>query len=487
MKIFKFLILGFIISLLFPPYFFAPLGFVVFPYICIFIENNKFNLKKIDLFKYSFSFSFAFLLSFLFWIQNPFYVFDETKNIFFLSLLLIILLAFIFSLTFTLIVKYNNFIPTLFLVPLLFVIYEFIVSIIFSGFPWLTFSLILSNLDLFSYIVRNFGTLISSFITIQLFCIPFIFLTKKTNKIKNIYYSTFIILPLLIVIFINNISIDNSKDLSKKINLEIFQLNQNIIKYIQDPEIRLKEIIGHIIKSKAELLIFGENNYPYIISKQDLTFIQSFLKENQKLIIGGTRLERDNYYNTLVHINNDNILYFDKKILVPFGEYLPLREFLFFLEPISGQYDFSIGFKNRLIKIDDKISYIPVICYEILFYWKLINKLNYDSDFIINITNDIWFGNIIGPYQHFYLTKLRAAEFNKPIIRVSNNGISGVISENGIVLTKTELNKAQVIKYSIQFKKNTNFYKMHFYLNLYFFFICFLLIFINVKIKNEIS
>ena len=487
MNIFIFFILGFLFSLLFPPYFFAPLGFLIFPFVCIYIEKNKYNLKKITFFKYSFSFSFSFLLSFLFWIQNPFYVFDETKNIFFLSFLLIILLALIFSLIFSLIVCYNNFIPTLFLVPLSFVIFEFVVSIIFTGFPWLTFSLILSNADFFSFIIRNFGTLISSYITIQLFCIPFIFLTKKTDIAKISLQTVFVILPLVIAMSINFVSSDNTKDINKKINIEIFQLNHKITIDKKDHEIRLKEIIKHITNSNAELLIFGENNFPYIINGKEMNVVQSFLKKNQKLIIGGTRVQKEHYYNTLIHVNNENIVYFDKKILVPFGEYLPLRKFLVFLEPISGRYDFSRGDKKRLVKIDDKISYIPIICYEILFYWKLINKMNVDSDFIINITNDIWFGNFLGPYQHFYLTKLRAAEFKKPIIRVSNNGISGIIDENGKVLIKTELNKDQIIKYNIKLKKNQNFYKTHFYLNLYFFIICILLVVLNIKIRNESS
>ena len=90
-----------------------------------------------------------------------------------------------------------------------------------------------------------------------------------------------------------------------------------------------------------------------------------------------------------------------------------------------------------------------MICYEIVFYWKLLNKSNYKSDFIVNITNDFWFGKYSGPYQHFYLTKIRAAEFNKPIIRVSNNGISAVIDNNGKILNNTELNKIGTYKIDV--------------------------------------
>jgi len=479
-----FFIVGLLTSLLFPPYFFLPLGFIIFPYICFFIEKNKYNLKKIILFKYIFSYSFALFLSLLFWIQNPFYVFEETKNLFFISILLIILLSLIFSLVFILILSFNNFVPTLFLVPLVFIVFEYIISIIFYGFPWITFSLIFSNFDYFSVIIKNFGTLISSYIAIQLYCVPYILFTKENFKFSYLYYSILIILPLVIVIFFNSIFVDTKNNINRKIKIEIFQLNHEILNTTLVSQIRLNKIIDYISSSDADILIFGENNYPYIIKDEEIEFIKNLLKKNQILIIGGTRIDKDNYFNTLLHINNKNFFYFDKKILVPFGEFLPFRQSLSFLEPISGLLDFSEGTKKRLMKINNDISYIPVICYEIIFYWKIINNLNYDSDFIVNITNDVWFGNILGPYQHFYLTKLRAAEFNKTIVRVSNNGISGVIDENGKVLIRTTLNTNQVVKYNLNIKNNKNFYKSHNYLNIYFIIIFLLLIVFTLK-KNK--
>ena len=73
------------------------------------------------------------------------------------------------------------------------------------------------------------------------------------------------------------------------------------------------------------------------------------------------------------------------------------------MEAISGSQDFSSGSQNRILDLNDKISFIPIICYEIIFFWKLIDTTNYNADILINITNDSWFGQKIGPYQHFYL------------------------------------------------------------------------------------
>ena len=155
------------------------------------------------------------------------------------------------------------------------------------------------------------------------------------------------------------------------------------------------------------------------------------------------------------------------------------------MENFSGPNDFTSGKKERLIHINKDLNYIPVICYEIIFYSKLININNFNSDFVINITNDIWFGELLGPYQHLYLTKLRAAELNKIIFIVSNNGISSIINNNGKILKNTKLNIEDSIKFKSSINKNKNFYKTHNILKIYLFFNFIFIIFIYFKKNNE--
>ena len=107
---------------------------------------------------------------------------------------------------------------------------------------------------------------------------------------------------------------------------------------------------------------------------------------------------------------------------------------------IVGSSDFSIGKDERKLRLSDKIKILPIICYEILYFWKMLDQTNSDTNIIVNITNDSWFGNFSGPYQHFYFSKLRAAEFNKPLIRVSNNGISAAIDNRGTIIDFIALN-----------------------------------------------
>ncbi len=269
----------------------------------------------------------------------------------------------------------------------------------------------------------------------------------------------------------SNFNYDKNNFITNTINLEVFQLNfKNNDKSLTE-EKKLITIINHIEESTADLLIFGENNFPYLLDNDKLKIIKDSLKENQYLIIGATRYDNNEYFNSLINITSVDVAYFDKKILVPFGEFLPLRDTLTFLETIVGPNNYSQGTTQRVINLPNDISFIPVICYEIVFYWKLLDKFNNKSNFVVNITNDFWFGNYLGPYQHFYLTKMRAAEFNKPIIRVSNNGISAVIDNNGKVLKRTTLNKTENFKHELLFPESKNFVNFHLIFKIYFFII----------------
>lgn len=480
MNIILFLLLGFFTSLLFPPYFFIPLGFIIFPALCLIIDKIFINISKIKIFFYILFFAISFFTSFLFWIQNPFFVFDETKNFFYVSAILIVILSIFFSIIFTIFYKYNQLIPTIFFVPIVFVFIEFTYSIIFYGFPWINFSLISSSNSMLAFSLKNFGTLINSYLLLQVFCLPYL-LISKINKQIIVYFIIFAFTPLLIVSLYNYLSQSNFEK-NQKINVEILQLNFDPNKSIEENKFRLKKIYKTIDNSRADYIFFGENNYPEIVNLNDLNSLQKILKKDQTVVIGGTRKEKDKYFNTLFNINKSDIIYFDKKILVPFGEFLPFRKFLNLFQKISGPFDFTEGNTQRVITVGRDISYIPIICYEIIFYWKLINYYNYDSNFIVNITNDIWFGNHLGPYQHFYLTKLRAMEFNKPIIRISNNGVSGIFDKNGEIIANTLLNKEDKINLTLKINKSPNYYKSHYILKNYFIIVC-LFLFLSNFIK----
>lgn len=139
---------------------------------------------------------------------------------------------------------------------------------------------------------------------------------------------------------------------------------------------------------------------------------------------------------------------YDKFHLVPFGEYVPLRGLLSFSKLTAGRGDFSSGPGPMTLSLPGLPPASPLICYEIIFPGQVIDPDNRPG-WILNVTNDAWFGDSSGPRQHFASARLRAAEEGIPVIRVANTGISGVIDGYGRVLSRIELGTAGVLDVSL--------------------------------------
>ena len=173
------------------------------------------------------------------------------------------------------------------------------------------------------------------------------------------------------------------------------------------------------------------------------------LKDWKGLLFTGISLSDFQKYISFLNHKLNLLHEYNKNKLVPFGEFLPFEKFLkkIGLKKISyGYQSFSSAKKRELIFIDNKnFNFIPLICYEIIYSGKITSKFN-NTDFIINISEDGWFGNSIGPHQHFSHSIFRAIEEGKNIIRSANNGISAYIDSNGIILTKLESTQKGVIE-----------------------------------------
>ena len=472
----KFFFCGILTSFLFPPFLITPIGFIVFPFL-FFLFNDK-NFKN---FNYSFHFlsgfiyGLGFLLIYLGWINEPFLLDKQTKIFSPLSYLLIFYCSVYFGFIFMGLKFFKNILLKFLIFPILIVLGEFLCSNIWYGFPWISYSLLHSNNDIGLTLIYYLGTYGLSYVTIFIYLFPVLFLETqlKLNKTLLLFYLIFFILLFIAVLNRNNY--DNYTQ-NKEINVSISQLNFPIdFKPDKSKNTKkIEKIIRLIKENRSDIIIFAENNFPNIISNEkDLKFLQNDIEDNHFLIIGSTSRYNKNFYNSFFLIDNTLIQRFDKKILVPFGEFIPLRNYFSFMDFIVGTNDFSTGQQERKLQIKNNIKILPVVCYEIMYFWRLMNQQNYDANIIVNLTNDKWFGDFSGPYQHFYFSKLRAAEFNKPLIRVSNNGISAVIDNYGNILDYISLNKRAIKKIKIN-----NISPFQNYVTLHQYFIIFIFLFL---------
>jgi apolipoprotein N-acyltransferase len=151
-------------------------------------------------------------------------------------------------------------------------------------------------------------------------------------------------------------------------------------------------------------------------------------------------------WNSLHAINGqgDVVATYDKAHLVPFGEYVPFRHILTMAKLTYGAVDFSAGPGPRTIKIPGLPAFSPLICYEAIFPQAVVNPADRPG-FLLNITNDAWFGVSSGPYQHFASARLRAVEQGLPLVRVANTGISAVVDGHGRVTARLGLSQGGVL------------------------------------------
>lgn len=206
---------------------------------------------------------------------------------------------------------------------------------------------------------------------------------------------------------------------------------------------------------QVNLVIWPETAVPFLLADtpEALAAIGDALPQNTSLLVGSARLGTTrsegptgrHIFNSLLVIDEEGSVVgsYDKIHLVPFGEYLPFQDFLEslgFMQMTGIRGGFSEGSGPRLLPIPGAPPASPLICYEIIFPDDVIDKMKRPG-WLINVTNDAWFGASAGPYQHFHQAQVRAVEQGLPVIRAANTGISAVIDGYGRVLARIGLGK----------------------------------------------
>lgn len=209
-------------------------------------------------------------------------------------------------------------------------------------------------------------------------------------------------------------------------------------------------------------VIWPESAFPFILSKRadQLANIAQLLPPTTNLITGAMRLEeaansdeQPRVFNSLYVINGEGetIAARDKVRLLPFGEFLPFQDFL---ESLGFQQltrlrgGFAAGHQRSVVDIPGTPTFLPLICYEIIFSGRIQSDASASAPapkWIVNLTNDAWFGMTAGPYQHAHQAQVRAVEEGLPVVRAANNGISFVSDAYGRIEESLGLGQRGVV------------------------------------------
>jgi len=155
----------------------------------------------------------------------------------------------------------------------------------------------------------------------------------------------------------------------------------------------------------------------------------------------------------LVTPDDRPLQYYDKVHLVPFGEYVPLKRFLFFLNRlVSGAGDFKPG--DKIVTLNHGgLSIGMLICFEAIFPELARAHARQGANILVNLTNDAWYGMTSAPYQHFIMSVFRAVENRMPMIRAANTGFSAFIEPQGKITTRSSLFTEEILDASLDISR----------------------------------
>ncbi len=504
-------LLGIVTIFGFPPYNFTFINFFTFSILLflIFLIKRKtlsvYRKKKSN--RYFFylgcSFGFGFFLFGNYWISISLTHDEIFKNLIPFALTLIpLFLSIFFGLAILAVGRFSEKnIYFILLFSSVFSIFEYLRGNLFTGFPWnlisYTWSWSIESIQILSLI----GAYSLSLISLTFFCIPFLFFQNKIIK-KNIIFSLVFLLMFIVNYFYGSYKIGNvNYNFDQNINIKIISPSFSLKDYSTNSEFdQLKRLIkiSEPEKNKKTLFIwpegiFYESHLQNIALYKDL--FENKFSANHLIVLGINNFvdkydsNGKKYFNSFVILNNKvEILHVYNKVnLVPFGEFLPLEKVLskIGLKKITPGYNsFSSGEVRKIINLGNKFnekSILPLICYEIIYPGKIKNKNQYPS-LVINISEDAWFGDSIGPYQHYAKAIYRSVEEGVFIARSANKGVSGFIDPNGRSLKFLDISESGNVEYKMpQFVKSTLYSN---YGNKIFFLIILLYIFLILIFKK---
>ncbi len=449
---FSALLCGMLLAMALPPFYQLWAAFASFSF-GVYICSKKSKLWNLAAIGYWFGFGY-FALGF-YWIGNALLVdIERTGWLYPITLVLNGAVFGIFAIFPFMLTKFSKLI---FLKILLLAsgwcLSEWFRGFFLTGFPWNPISSVLAFSPNLLQTLAWWGTYGLSLIAVIIFAWPALWLNKPNYK--TFVFSLLAPIALAVMWEYGAFIISHRPKINhgKAIMVRLVQpsIPQSLKWDKESLEQNLKEYIdlSHGLDSNhIDFTLWGETAVPY-----DLTYdVEQVRKIRQSaprygyLISGFVRYEPDGSrykpFNSFGVMNRKGtvVAVYDKSHLVPFGEYIPLRQYLpEWIKPVTNTIsEFGRGIKFETIKVDGYPEFAPLICYEIIFSDEVVRKDN-KPKWAIVLTNDGWYGISSGPYQHLVAAQMRAVEEGISIVRSANSGISAVINPYGEVTAQIPL------------------------------------------------
>lgn len=333
---------------------------------------------------------------------------------------------------------------------------EFLRGWVFTGFPWLQFGY--TQIDSpFSGIAPFFGVTGLTFFVMWVSAVSFNLISTflQTPQKRNLAMANLLMLVVVGGIGATASRIEFVKENQEK-SLNITLLQGNIEQQLKwDPDylyqtldIYQKMITSHL--GKSDIIVLPESALPALENQLQFYYQplqQTALNSGTELIIGSVYYDENiaKLLNSMVVLGDKNQPFdsktsqrYNKHHLVPFGEYVPLESFL---RPLGSVFNlpmsaFHSGDGIQPPLLSKERYFTSAICYEIIEGAKLQRNLTNNTDFILTVSNDAWFGDSIGPWQHLQMARMRALELGRPLIRATNTGITAFINAKGQIVAQ---------------------------------------------------
>ncbi len=386
----------------------------------------------IEAFKRSFAWGLGYWISGTGWLIVSVYFYGKTHIT--ISIFIIILMGILLSIVFITpisLIKLFNLNKNIFILSIVFASFLTILElsrfVLLGGFPWLLPGLIILD-TLGQFLIPIIGVYGLSFIIYFLSA----FIALSFFYKKSIYLFS-AILCLLIILPQEKIQQEYSGE-----NMEIGIIQPSLDpfeKFQKEETTNIEQTLLDLSAEhmNAELIIWPESPLPYLNSSPEMRSLLIKLDNAPIIISGAWEYQNNELFNSLT-ILGTNQSYF-KRHLVPFGEYVPferiVRGLIYFFDlPMSST---SAGMSKQELFNIEGFSVLGMICFDVAFPLSFLDEAK-NADFIINVSNDTWFGSSYGPYQHLQIVRARALEANRWILRGTSDGISTIVDNKGTIV-----------------------------------------------------